>query len=73
MSDFDITQLVNQLKAIEGKVDKALREKTSARTSISLPSPSPTPLSQRQLTGDRGAQRVTSPMDNGFGPRHSPG
>jgi len=73
MSDFDVTPLVNQLRAIEGKVDKALREKISAKTPISSPSPSSTPPSQRQLAGDRGVQRVTSPMDNGFAPRHSPG
>ena len=72
-SDFDVTPLVNQLRAIEGKVDKALREKMSAKTPISSSSPSLTPPSQRQLAGDRGVQRVTSPMDNGFGPRHSPG
>ena len=73
LSDFDVTPLVNQLRAIEGKVDKALREKTSAKTPISSPSPSSTPPSQRQLAGDHGVQRVTSPMDNGFAPRHSPG
>ena len=65
-SNFDLTPLMNQLKAIEGKVDKAMRDKSPARMQTPSPSPRPTQSTQDRFSQERDYRRAPSPAENDF-------